>query len=701
MRVRDFLVSTRIHLFSPEDTIKDASSVFRDLKIDASPVVNTEGALIGLFTKSHVFKAIKDGMSMETPVGELMTKNVIAGHPDDDVEDRFYFKHGYLPVVENGKAVGIVAIPDFVKTFHDWYKMTQNVMNAIINSSKNLIVAVDTHENITVINKSAEEAFGKSLNDLSGHNIREVLPFVNLTPVMKKGDIPQISKVTLNGSSFMNQNYPIWFEGQIIGAVTIFQDISDLENIILELESVTELSNDLQAIIESSADGIFVCDGDANVLRINKAYQEITGLDTSGFYGRNMRDLVADGTYSQSTTLLVLEKNGPVNMIQRTSTGKSLLVSGKPVYDKNGKISRVVSSVRDITELYSLENMLHDAEKMTEEFRKELDSLRIRNVKNIDGMIIGSDKMSELVDTAIRLAKVDSTIMVTGESGTGKDLVAGIIHKHSTRTDKPFIKVNCGAIPPNLIESELFGYEEGAFTGAKKGGKPGYFEMADKGSLFLDEIGELPYDLQAKLLRVLQHKELNRVGGQKFRSIDVRIIAATNRDLMDMVKEKKFREDLYYRLNVVPLFIPPLRERKEDIQFLTSFFLKLFNESFNMRKRLSPDLLDKFEEYSWPGNIRELRNLIERLVVMCPDDTITIKDLPTTICAELKCQEPDKGIVVNSVMPVNEALEIVEKQLIEKAYQQYSTTRQMAEYLKISPSSIVRKAAKYGITKQH
>lgn len=701
MRVRDFLVSSRIHLFRPDDTIQKAASVFSDLKIDASPVVDENGVLTGLFTKSHIFRAIKNGISMDTPIDGIMTKNVIAGHPDDDVEDRFYFKHGYLPVVENGKAVGIVAIPDFVKTFHDWYKMTRNITDAIINSSKNLIISIDTSERITLVNRAAAEAFGRDVNDLSGIKINEILPFVELSSVMKSGDVPPVDKVTVNERAYINRSYPIWFEGKIIGAVAIFQDIQDLENIVLELETVKDLNKDLQAIIESSADGIFVCDGNANVLRINKAYDEITGLDTSGFYGRNMKDLVDDGYFSQSTTLLVLERNESVNLVQRTNTGKSLLVSAKPVYDENGKISRVVSSVRDITELYSLENKLQDAEKMTEEFRKELESIRIRSVKNIEGMIISSDVMTELVNTAIRLAKVDSTIMIAGESGTGKELIAGIIHKYSTRNDKPFIKVNCGAIPPNLLESELFGYEEGAFTGAKKGGKPGYFEMADTGTLFLDEIGEFPYDLQAKLLRVLQHRELNRIGGQKFRKIDVRIITATNRDLMEMVKEKKFREDLYYRLDVVPLYIPPLRERREDIQFLTSFFLRAFNESFNMKKRLSTDLVEKFEEYSWPGNIRELRNLVERLVVMSPDDVITIKDLPANICAELKCQEPDRGIVVDTVMPIKEALEIVEKQIIERAYREYSTTRQMAQYLKISAPSIVRKAAKYGITKKH
>jgi TyrR family helix-turn-helix protein len=234
----------------------------------------------------------------------------------------------------------------------------------------------------------------------------------------------------------------------------------------------------------------------------------------------------------------------------------------------------------------------------------------------------------------------------------------------------------------------------------KKGGKPGYFEMADKGTLFLDEIGELPYDLQAKLLRVLQHKEFNRVGGLKFRQFDVRIIAATNKDLMEMVNEKKFREDLYYRLNVVPLSIPPLRERKEDISFITSYYLKLFNENYKMTKRLSPDVIDAFERYSWPGNIRELRNLIERLVVMCPEDVISTKDLPENICTEANCQEDTSEIRVNTVIPLKEAIEILEKQLIAKAYEKYSTTREMAKHLKISAPSIVRRAAKYGISKR-
>ncbi len=628
-----------------------------------------------------------------------MTRDVIAGHPEDDVEDRFYFKHAYLPVVEDERAVGIIAIPDFVKTYHDHYKVAQNVMDSIINSSKNLIISAGPDARINLVNVTAQEVLEKSEEELLGRRIAELVEGVNLLDVIRTGVEPPIKTIIFKNHNYINRSYPIRHDSNIIGAVAILQDITDIENIVGELESVNELNMELDAIIESSSDGIFVCDGEANVLRINKAYDEITELNTSDFVGKNMRVLVENGVYSESVTLKVLDSRELVSIIQKTSTGKSLLATGKPVYDDDGNIFRVVTSVRDITELYSLQQRLEDSRKITEQYMKELSSMRLKTVRNIEGMIIGSEEMSRIAEMAMRIAKVDSTILITGESGTGKDLIAGIVHKYSSRDGKPFIKLNCGAIPENLLESELFGYEEGAFTGAKKGGKPGYFEMAEGGTLFLDEIGELPYALQAKFLRALQHKEFSRVGGHKFRSIDVRIVAATNRDLLDMVHEKIFREDLYYRLNVVPLFIPPLRERSDDVQFLVVHFLNIFNENYGMKKRLSLDVLDIFEKYSWPGNVRELRNLIERIVVMTPDDVITVRDLPDSFCEDAECADV-RGIAVSGFMPLKEALEAVEKQLIKKAYDKYSTTRIMAEHLQISAASIVRKAAKYGIKKK-
>jgi TyrR family helix-turn-helix protein len=303
--------------------------------------------------------------------------------------------------------------------------------------------------------------------------------------------------------------------------------------------------------------------------------------------------------------------------------------------------------------------------------------------------------MKTLLSTVVRLAQFDSTILVTGESGTGKELIAETLHKNSTRKNGPFIKVNCGAIPENLLESELFGYDYGAFTGAKKEGKAGYFQLATGGTLFLDEIGDLPFNLQVKLLRVLQNKEIVRVGGSKSIPVDVRIVTGTNHNLLEQVEKKMFREDLYYRLNVVPIHVPPLRDRKEDIPALVTHFMQLYNRKHKLNKKIAPELVDIFMGYSWPGNVRELENLIERLLVVTTKDLITREDLPSFLTEALPSSSE---ILVTGILPLQDAVETVEKQILTKAYEKYRTTRQMAKELKVDASTVVRKAAKYGIT---
>jgi len=698
MKIRKFLENSNKCLFSYEDTIRAAAAVFAEQKTDAGCVVDQSGQFLGVFTRDHLCAAISTGADLDGPLGGHMSRNVKTFHPDEDIADPIGMRCSCFPVVESGRAVGIIGVQDVAKTYHDHYKMTRNIIDAIIQSSRNLIIAAGPDGRINFMNRSAKDVLEANGEMLYGSSIHRLIPEINLPEIIETGKVPPLCKVSINKHPYFIRSYPMWIHDKIIGAVAIFQDTADLESIVDELGAVKELNKDLDAIIESSSDGIFVCDGDANVLRINRAYDEITGLDTSGFYGKNMKKLVKDGFFSQSVTLLVLEKKQARSIIQKTSTGKSLLATGRPVFDEKGRIVRVVTSVRDITELYELQNQLAETQKMTEQYRRELDSYKLRDVKNVDGLVVGSEKMHELVDTAIRLAGVDSTVLITGESGTGKDLVAGIIHTHSLRKNQPFIRVNCSAIPPNLLESELFGYEEGAFTGAKKGGKPGYFEMADGGTLFLDEIGDLPYDFQAKFLRVLQECEFNRVGGAEFRKFDVRIIAATNKDLLEMMHSGNFREDLYYRLSVVPLNIPPLRQRAGEIKFLAASFLKQFNSSYGMEKRFSPDVVDVFERYRWPGNIRELRNLVERVMVMSPDDVISRKDLPASVYGtgplDGGSQWPGS---LSELMPLKQATQGVEKQLLRQAYETLGTTREIARVLGISAPSVVRKAAKYGI----
>lgn len=334
----------------------------------------------------------------------------------------------------------------------------------------------------------------------------------------------------------------------------------------MEKESTPDrtVAEQLNAIIDSSFDGLWISDGEGRVVRINKASEEINDIRAEQVLNRKMEDLVAEGLIDRSVTLEVLKRRAAVTMIQHLKNGKQVLVTGNPVFDKDGKISLVVVNDRDITELNKLRAELEESRALSHRYRRELSKAQWRE-DHFPDIVARSATMHRVFDTALRVAEVDSTVLIQGESGVGKGLVAKLIHRASKRKDGPFIRVDCGAIPEPLIESELFGYEPGAFTGALTKGKPGYFEMAEAGTLFLDEIGELPKNIQVKLLRFMEENEVVRIGGTKQKKIDTRIIAATHRDLGSMVQESSFRKDLFFRLNVVPLRVPPLRERPEDI----------------------------------------------------------------------------------------------------------------------------------------
>lgn len=307
--------------------------------------------------------------------------------------------------------------------------------------------------------------------------------------------------------------------------------------------------------------------------------------------------------------------------------------------------------------------------------------------------------MENIVYQALKVAEVDSTVLISGESGVGKEIIGELIQRNSARRDGPFIKLNCAAIPDNLLESELFGYESGAFTGAKREGKPGLFELANGGTLLLDEIGDVPLHLQVKLLRTLQQREILRVGGVKPIHIDVRIIAITNKNLEDMVGKGEFREDLYYRLNVVPIYIPALRERREDIPLLIRSFLGNYNERYSMKKFISSEAIDILMMYNWPGNIRQLENLIERLVVTTTSEVIDVAQLPTFFIKENTHLVGEYGqpVTVNSIVPLKTAVESVEKQLLEKTFSITNSCYKAAQILEVDASTISRKANKYQV----
>ena len=458
-------------------------------------------------------------------------------------------------------------------------------------------------------------------------------------------------------------------------------------NAIDELAKSKKLSKKLDTILESSYDGIYLTDGQGVTIMVNKAYERITGIKTEEILGRNVSYLVDQGLISQSCSQLVIESKEITTIQQEMLSGKVVLVTGTPILDRKGSVEMVVINVRDVTELNYLKEALQEKEEKMLMVHKELEALR-QQLNSKGEFYSKNPTMLKLLQCARRVATYDTTVLIKGDTGVGKEVLLDYIYRHSSRCDKKLIKVNCGAIPENLIESELFGYEKGAFTGANTSGKIGLFEEADGGTLFLDEIGELPYTMQAKLLRVLQEQEVQPIGSTKTKKVDVRVIAATNKDLKMMVDQEIFRSDLYYRLSIVPLEVLALRDRPCDIVPLCVLFLKQLNEKNKTEKRFTKAVFEAFYRYPWPGNIRELKNMIERIFVMSGEAIIDIDSLPEEFSAQCKAE------IVEDNLSMKEMVMGYEYRIIKKTIQEKGSIRSAAKVLQMDASTLLRKKRK-------
>lgn len=457
-----------------------------------------------------------------------------------------------------------------------------------------------------------------------------------------------------------------------------------------EIENLKQTVNEFNLIIDACHDAIVIVNNRGVIERVNPAYERIARVKAEKVVGRNMKDLELEGFVSHSVSLKVLHDKKANTIMQQMKTGSQVLYTGIPIRDDNNNILKVICTGRDMTELNEIKAELDSAKILAELYKRELEETH-RQKNYFKGIVYVSEGIEKIIDLARKVAKTDSTVLITGESGVGKELIAKVIHSQSLRADKPFVKINTSAIPDNLLESELFGYEEGAFSGAKRGGKLGLFEVAEKGTVFLDEIGELSYNMQAKLLRFLQEKEFTRVGGTSTIKVDTRVIAATNVNLTEKVKTRQFREDLYYRLNVIPIAIPPLRERKEDILPLIIYFLKIYCQKYNFEKKISQRAMEKLFDYQWPGNVRELQNVIERLLVTANDEI-----LEEDVSFLFKKNKVDvTGIEINEIITLQEAYKQVEELLISKALLKHKTVRAAAKVLGVNASTVVRKRQKY------
>jgi PAS domain S-box-containing protein len=482
------------------------------------------------------------------------------------------------------------------------------------------------------------------------------------------------------------------------GSTRLFCNINKIrEDVLLLLEDIykpTYAMENIQEIIAKSYDGILVTDAETNVLFVNAAYDRITGIKIRDMLGKSMRDLYNPVWLKKSVAETVAELGKSATSKQMTQIGTEIMVTGTPIFFEDGSIKMIVINVRNVDEIHRMQEELMKSQEM-EKLYYHIDNTK-EEVFAGEQIITVSRQMQDVFMKAGKICNFSANVLITGESGVGKEIVAKYIHENSLRRENLFIVINCGSIPANLLESELFGYTRGAFTGALAQGKVGLMEVADKGTLLLDEVGEMPFDLQVKLLRVLETKQITPVGAVKSKSVDVHILSATNRNLLEMVAQGKFREDLFYRLNVIDIHIPPLRERTEDIGPLCIYFVRKFNIQYGLNKKIAYDAIKELQAREWPGNIRQLKNVLENIVILSPGEYITCDDLPWL---KEKKQRPGPG---DETMPPEEltlraAVAVVERRMISNAARLYKNTRAMAGKLGVHQSTLIRKMQRYGL----
>ena len=483
--------------------------------------------------------------------------------------------------------------------------------------------------------------------------------------------------------------------------IAVLQDQVSLSSVMYTLNKSAGAQSDsgvTEDMFEDYDTGIYVTRADGVSMFINSRYEQITGISREEAVGQTIFTLHSQGMYMPLVTPVILRINKEYTVLQAFAGGRYGIISGTPIYDAGGKPYCVLICVNQIEE----KAMRTINDPLSPEVRRKVQRADLQYVQESPVDIIAeSSAVRQVLQDSIRVASYDVPVLLLGESGTGKEIFASIIHSSGARRFEPYVTLNCSAISTNLLEAELFGYEPGAFTGASAKGKQGFFEVASNGTIFLDEIGDMPLESQAKLLRVLQNGEFYKVGGIEPIKTNARIIAATNRNLKEMAENGTFRRDLYYRLNVIPITMPALRDRKEDIAPLLLHFLYVFNQTYGTNKRFSEDLIRLLTDYGWPGNVRELKNLVKRLIIMSVDDEITPDHFYRIWSQELALDQPEEapeeGVVVNGLPPLTRAVAEVERTLVERALEKGGSTRRAAELLGVSQSTIMRKIREFGI----
>ncbi|OLN30774.1 sigma 54-interacting transcriptional regulator [Desulfosporosinus metallidurans] len=687
--------NARISYLNLGDTIAKAVSIFMDLKIAIIPVLDGEGGLLSVFSRSSLYRAILDGATYKDIVDPYLIKEVISisdDLTDDQLADFVKVSPvGSVPVVNReGKVLGLLCKANMVMTLFRHSELLNVQLKAILDSMHNGVIAVDSQGIVTHFNIGATRILGSKADTSLGQPFKEFLPNLDLNPALIHGEVQIGLKYRRHNITMVVNITPLNIGGSIAGGIIIFQDLTDLEQAARELETVKALNKTFDTVLNIIHDGIIVVDERGKTTLINHAMADFLSLSSEEVIGKHITDIM------ETSRLHIVASTG----ISETSDvltiqGKPLIVSRMPIIREGKVVGAVGKAVfPQLAEVQELVEKLRFLENKVTFFQEELQ--KNKTAQDImKGIVAESAEMKKLKEEISIVASSSSTVLITGESGTGKEGVAHAVHLCSDRCKGPFIKVNCAAIPENLMEAEMFGYVAGAFTGAAKAGKPGRLEMADGGTLFLDEIGDMPLALQSKLLRVLQDREFERLGGTKSIKVNVRILAATNKNLNKAISEGEFRADLYYRLNVINLHLPPLRERAEDIEALTHFFITKFNHILKGNVMgIVDDAMKTLLNYSWPGNIRELENVVERAVNYTRSGLIQLTHLPNQILTNSSSESE----VITGTIRHQDKIGRIERNMIVVALEKAGGNKtKAAKLLNLSRSRLYDKLSKYDL----
>jgi PAS domain S-box-containing protein len=560
-------------------------------------------------------------------------------------------------------------------------------LEVILDAIHDALVAIDNQGRIILFNPAAANILGISREDALGKPVQTIIPNTRLLRVLETGVTEANRQQRLKDRTILTTRIPVKDnDGRLMGAVAVFRNISEARKLAEEITNLKEIQSMLEAIINATQDAISVVDNVGNGILINPAYKKLTGFSEADILGKPATVDIAEG---ESVHMQVLSSMQPVKSVHMRvgPNRKDVLVDAAPIIVSD-KLKGSVAVIHDISEI----------KRLTDELDKAKQIIRTLEAKyDFSDIVAISPEMVGAVQQAKKVATTPATILLLGESGTGKELFAHAIHNSSNRRYNQFVRVNCAALPESLIESELFGYSEGAFTGARRGGKKGLFEQASGGTIFLDEIGEISLNVQSKLLRVLQEKEIVRVGDTKPLAVDVRVIAATNIHLEEAVAQGRFREDLYYRIRVIPIVIPPLRDRKEEIPILARHLLRRFNQEYGrVVETISPEVVQVLQSYSWPGNVRELENLLGRAIInMRFNETqVRLEHLPPLTSTSRTLPRSEEHFSVPARL--DDALDAYERRLIQTALTRNGGNKtETARELGVSLRSLYYKIEKY------